>query len=615
MRNKKILFIILPIIIILVIGATLAILYFTTDMFKGSDVLFAKYFSQNGELLDIVKNPNAEEQRNFKANNTYTMTGDLTTTVQDGANSQEVKAVTATRHDANTGRTYSEITLKNGEADTLKVSYINSGDVYAIKCDDIMANYIGIRNSELKKFAQNMGVSEAETQNIPDSIDLNAINNITTITEEQKTHITETYSKVISESISTDKYTKLGKTQISIDGTSYEVNAYQVTLDDATIKQIIINCLTTLKDDNATLVLISNKLSSLGMTSDYTDITKLSEAVGQIIVQIQNTNTTNSDITITVYENKGKTIRTELTINTNSTEEIGEFSNTTGDNTIALSTNASNTGKITIDKLELQNTAKAIITIEESQTSTTQNGITGETNESTPKTSISQVILQKTATDESITNDVTVIPDTNNTAQSMTMSTTLGKLNNNTISNTSSASVNISSDGINVQTVQSSYTQNIQAATEIEEIMELKNSNTVIFNNYTSAQLTPFLTQVGEKIAQVIPDKMGQLGIDITSNQNNGANTNGLINVSNNLIKIIQIVGTSGVSIANANGVDTIGIGTTAIGGIGIYIYNQSSAIVADTIQNTTSTVEQNTTIDNQTPTNTQELNNQNVAQ
>lgn len=614
MKKKKILLIILPIILILVIGATLAILYFTTDMFKGSDVLFAKYFSQNGELLDIVKNPNAEEQKSFKANNTYTMTGDLTTTVQDGANSQEVKAVTATRHDANTGRTYSEITLKNGEADTLKVSYINSGDVYAIKCDDIMANYIGIRNSELKKFAQNMGVSEAETQNIPDSIDLNAINNITTITEEQKTHITETYSKVISESISTDKYAKLGKTQISVDGTSYEVNAYQVTLDDATLKQIIINCLTTLKDDNATLVLISNKLSSLGMTSDYTDITKLSEAVGQIIAQIQNTNTTNSNITITVYENKGKTIRTELTINTNSTEEIGEFSNTTGDNTIALSTNASNTGKITIDKLELQNTAKAIITIEESQTSTTQNGITGETNESTPKTSISQVILQKTATDESITNDVTVIPDTNNTAQSMTMSTTLGKLNNNTISNTSSASVNISSDGINVQTVQSSYTQNIQAATEIEEIMELKNSNTVIFNNYTSAQLTPFLTQVGEKIAQVIPDKMGQLGIDITSNQNNGANTNNLISVSNNLIKIIQIVGTSGVSIANANGVDTIGIGTTAIGGIGIYIYNQSSAIVADT-QNTTSTVEQNTTMDNQTPTNTQELNNQNVAQ
>ncbi len=587
MKNKKILFIILPIILILIIGVVLAILYFTTDMFKTNDVLFAKYFSQNGELLDIIKNPNTEEQRNFKENNTYTMTGNLTTTVQDGANSQEVKAATATRHDANTGRTYSEIALKNGEADTLKVSYINSGDVYAIKCDDIMANYIGIRNSELKKFAKNMGVSEAEIQSIPDNIDLSAINEFTTITDEQKAHIIDTYSKVISESISKDKYTKVGKQQISVDDTSYEANAYQVTLDYATLKQILINCLTTLKDDNATLVLISNKLSILGMPSENTDITKLSETIGQLITQMQNTNIadSNTTITITVYENKGKNIRTELTVSTDETENIGEFSNATGNETIAITPITSMTAKVTLDKVEMANTVKAIATIEESQTSTTQNGIIGETSNGTPKTSISQVILQKTTTDGSVTNDITFIPDTNNTAQLMTMSTTLGKLTNNTISNASSTSVNISSDGINIQTVKSSYTQNIQAVTEVEEIMELKNSNTVIFNNYTNAQLTPFLTQIGQKIAQVVPNKMGQLGIDITNNQNNNGTlgTSNIANMSNNIIKIIQIIGTSGVSIANANGVDTVGIGATAIGGVAVYMNNMNNGIIVRT--------------------------------
>ena len=186
MKKKKILLIILPIILILIIATVLAILYFMTDIFRSNDELFAKYFSQNGELFDIIQNANTEEQNTFKANNTYIMSGDLTTTIQDGTNIQEIKATTSARHDLNTGRTYSDITLKNGEADLLKVSYINSDDVYAIKCDDIMSNYIGIRNSELKKFAQNMGMAEADTQNIPDSVDLVGISNIGKITEEQK---------------------------------------------------------------------------------------------------------------------------------------------------------------------------------------------------------------------------------------------------------------------------------------------------------------------------------------------------------------------------------------------------------------------------------------------
>lgn len=579
MKKKKILFIILPIILILIIGAVLAVLYFTTDMFKSSDALFAKYFSQNKNLLDIMKNPNTEEQKNFKTNNNYTMTGNLTTTVQDGSNTQEIIVETAGRHDANAGRTYSEMVLKNGEADVLKVSYINSGDVYAIKCDDIMANYIGFRNNELRKMAQNMGVSTDTVQQMPDSIDFTAINDMATITEEQKTHMIDTYSKVITESISSDKYTKSGKILISVDGTSYEANAYQVTIDGATLKQILINCLTTLKDDNITLVLISNKLSSLGIDTEYTDITKLSEAVGNLATQLQNETADNTNVIITVYENKGKTIRTEIELNTNKTETISSMANTTGEESAALSTSSDSNIKITIDKSENESTNNAVITITENENSNTQNAITGETNETTPTANAAQIILQKTVTEENATNSISIIPDANNTAQSVTMSTTLGKLANGTISNSSNASISISSDGINVQTVDSTYTQNIQAATEVDEIMELKNSNTIIFNNYTSAQLTPFLTQIGEKIEQVVPNKIGQLGVDLSSNSNgennNQTGTTNLINVSNNIIKTLQIIGTAGVSVANANGIDTVGIGTTVVRGVRIYTYNQ----------------------------------------
>ena len=554
MNKKKILFIILPIIMVLTIAVVITALYFLTDLFKSNDKLFAKYFSQNGELFDIIQNDNAKEQKNFKANNTYTMQGDLTTTIQDGTNVQEIKATTSARHDINTGRTYSDITLKNGEADLLKVSYINSDDVYAIKCDDIMPNYIGIRNKELKAFAQNMGMSETDTQNIPDSIELSGIGNIGEITEEQKQHLIDTYSKVISETISKEKYIKLDKTQLTIDGTNYETNAYQLTIDENTLKQIIINCLAILKDDNSTLVMISNKLSTLGLGSEYTDITKLSETIANFVTQNENANETSGDTAavITVYESKEKTVRTEIEL--------------------------TNEGKIIVDKVKEANTSKVIITVENNKMSNSTDITTGEAT-TTNTTDISQITMQKNISDANITNIFTFIPDTSNTAQSVTINTSIGKVVNNTVNSSSDIVLNISSDGINVQTIQSSYMQNIQATDQIDEIMELKNSNTVIVNNYKKEQLTPFLTSIGNKASQVIPNKIAQLGISIPVNQNENG-TNSLANSINSTYTIASMIGTAGVGIANANGIDIQGMAMTGTIGVGIYIYNSTNSLM-----------------------------------
>lgn len=580
MKNKKILLIILPIILVLVIGVTLGILYFMTDMFKSNSMLFAKYFSQTGNIVDIIKNQNAQEQHEFKKNNTYTMTGNLTTTVQDGTNSQEIKMTTAEKHDTNTGRTYSELTLKNENMDTLKVSYINSGDIYAIKCEDIIANYIGFRNNELKSFAQKMGITNIN--NIPDKVDFSEINKIVNLTDEQKTHIVNTYSKVILDSISEEDYTKLGKKDISIEGVSYETNAYQVTIDAETLKQMIVNCLTTLKDDNTTLVVISNKLTSLGVANEITDITKLSEKIGKMITQVQSVNINNINITIVVYENKGKTIRTEFIMDQKEEERIESITNTIPQETgIVSSTDNLTTSKLTIDKPETMNTSKAILSIEQSKASKTNNSIE-ETTNNMPITTMSQIILEKSTSDTGITNEITIIPDTNNTAQFIMMNTTIGKTND-TMNNSSEVTLSISHDGIDTQTIKSVYTQNIEKATEIEEIQELKNSNTVIINNYTKEQLTPFLTKVGEKISKVIPNKIAQLGIDILTPSNNSTNDASIKRLNSQIAKIAEIaeiIATSGISIANVNGLEIKDIVAAGTIGLGVTVYNENRTIL-----------------------------------
>ena len=523
MKNKKlpIIIIISILVVVLATAIVIAILYNTTDIFKSYDVLFAKYFNQNEELLSILENANYEEQKLFKNTNSYTSSGELLINIQDGtANTQKVKATTASRHDLNTNRTYSEMILKNGESDLIKMSYINSGDVYAIKYEDVLAN------QDLKTFAKNMGMSDSDVANIPNAIDFASLNSIAQITDDQKQYIKETYLPIIINNIDKNSYTKTSKSQISVDGVDYVTNAYTVTIDANTFKQIIISCLTTLKNDNTTLTIISNKLSSLNPM----DTSMLSQTIDTLIQQLENTEANKNEIKITTYENKGTTIRTMI--------EISDLS------------------KMTIDKLTQHNSKKVILTIGENE-STSSDNTTEQTNNTT---SAVQVILEQITTDSEVLDNITVIPDTSDTSEKITMSTSMGKVSNGTINNTSSVSIENAN-----QTVDASYTQTIQTASQVEEILELKNSNTVIVNNYSKEQLVPFLQSLGNRIKAIVPNKIEQLGIDIGLSQTNtgaSANYNVILNSLQNQEKAVGIIATSGLAIANPDNINIRNIAT-----------------------------------------------------
>ena len=553
MKKKKILLIVLPILLILIIAGVFGVLYLTTDMFKSNDTLFAKYFVNNEELLKISQNENIENQNIFKKSNTYSSNGELIVLIDDGTNIQEINAATATRYDMNTDRLYTEMNLKNGEADLLKVSFINSEDVYAVKCDDILGNYIGVRNSNLKAFARNMGLSETEIASIPDNIDLEAISKLAEITEEQKQHLIDTYSKVIIESIPKEKFSKAKDTVVTMEGTNYKTNAYILSLDENTVIQMLINCLTKLKEDNTTLSILNDKLSILGVEGT----TNVTTIIDEAITSLQNSEMTNDEIIkITVYEYKGKTLKTDIAILEKGQEMF----------------------KLSVAIVNNNNVQTANIILESKSNSYSGDIYNPADVESNTVVSVSQMTLKKTTTDTSTINETIIIPDTNNMAQYISMNNNVGKIQDNSINNSSEITISSSSDGINVETINASYIQNVQAMEQVEEIMELKNSNTIILNNYTIEQLTPFMTNIGNKISQVIPAKIAQLGVGMQNDTavNNGNGVSNITNTTNTTMRGLQAIGAAGMCVGNVNGVDTgyiAGIGTV---GMGIYIYNMA---------------------------------------
>ena len=559
--KKKILLIIIPIVIILIIAAIIAVLYFTTDLFKSNEELFWKYFAKNQDVFDVIKNDKQAEQSQFKTNNSYTSDGNLSLVIAQGENSsKQLDVVTTARHDVNTSRTYADATLKNGDIDLFKASYINSGDIYAVSCDEIFQGYVGTENSGLTQLAANFGI-----ENFPDSINVNEYTNLLDVTDEEWAHISETYLPVIMNVISEESYTKSSQ-EIQVNGQTYNANIYGIQITGENLKQLIINGLTTLRGDTQTLVMLSNKLSTLGLGIEYTDTSNLALKIDELIDNMQNV-TIEDNLYINVYENNGEVIRTEInlenTINlvydrTSSsssltidligtmTEQeiidesidntnITDANNMSGDVTTYNANNETDntaTNENVVDNedtiVSMENTESMNTTVEENVNGNSAlegNSIAGENNGITDSSdevidlsttqdksgSSTRIVITKNNTDNLTTNTIEIVPDSNIPNENITITINMSNVQNDSINNSYEIVTN-TINGEQTETLTITYDNNTIKADQVEEIPELTGSNTAIASNYDANTFNTFLTNWANLFMNKLSEKLTVLG-------------------------------------------------------------------------------------------------------
>lgn len=464
MKKKGLSLWIIILIVILILGAGAAggYLYFYTDLFKKPQELFWKYLSQEKELLKIFENEYDAQQTEAWKNSSYVSSGSLTTLIQKGTEKKNINVTTATRHDNTTGRTYAEANLKNGQDSILTFSYINSGNVYAIKCEDILKYYIGIRNENLNELINKL--SDGIT--LPEGLlgEKIEIKNEKIITAEEQQQLLNTYLNIVKQNISEENYSK---------SKSNNVNTYTLKLEMDNIKQILSNCLENAKTD--TTILNTIKESNLLTETDFAQLIS-------ILKESINNNNSNIQTVITVYEKDGNTIKTDIIISVK--DELG----------------ATLQYIVTINNISTQQELKAEVLLEK----TDKTDATSENMISSTKIEVSKIIEEST-----ITNKYKIMPNVSKQNETYSIESKIGKLVNGSATNTFITTINDENS-----TIKATYNKNINKVEQVEEIMELKNNNTIIINNYSKEQLKPFVEKnvlskkdkITNKINQVVTE-------------------------------------------------------------------------------------------------------------
>lgn len=508
--TKKIIFIIVPIIILIITVIAVTVMYFTTDLFKSNEELFWKYFAQNESMINIIKNDKQLGQFKFKKDNSYEGNGKMSFSIEQGTgNIKKFDINTVSKHDAINDRNHTDVILKNGELNLFQVSLLRNKDIYGLKCAEVYQNYVGFQNVGLSQLAEKYGIDNAK--NLPDSIGFQEYTKLLELTEEQKNHLISTYLPIIKKNINKEEYTQ-NDSRITIDFSelnsniyTYDVTAHKINISGEKLKKILMDCANVLKSDTETLISISDILSAVGWKIECTDTASLSLKIEELVTKLSET-TIKNNLEITLYEYDGNLIRTSINFGTqfiitydkmDDTEMLTiDISNTTFTNTIEKTINAIETN----NKNE-ENISEDIIDLNQ----------TGEINEN--KESISRICIIKNDSTIATINEIRVIPDINNIEENITFTINMSNVQDGNINNSYTLILNRLIDNKR-ENIVVTYESNICKVEQVEEIEEVNSNNIVIANYYEPEAFMSFFSEYINIFRNKLAQKMVTLGFD-----------------------------------------------------------------------------------------------------
>lgn len=193
-----------------------------------------------------------------------------------------------------------------------------------------------------------------DSTNIPDKIESISLYDLLYIDSKQLERIIKEYSDIINSVINDEKFSKSSNVEINYNNEKLNTNKYTLSLTNKEILDLYIKLLEKLKNDDATLDIILDKINKISFNYSLEKLNKddLKNLIQNEIDNSKNNELEEKKYDINVYEYKNKTIRTELVSDGIDSIVINLFEtdNNNGKAEILFNTEYGNQQKITINK-------------------------------------------------------------------------------------------------------------------------------------------------------------------------------------------------------------------------------------------------------------------------
>ena len=244
-KNTKIL-LILIIIIVIIILAGVGILVFATDIFKSDKEMFFKYIADIGDSKKGFIDDGLKQYFEKKNNTPYNDEGEFSVNISSDNEQKKFENVNnfnisfSGQVDTANSKAAQNISLNYSNDVKFPINYKQIENKIGLQTKYVGSKFVAIETEKLNKFSEDLDDVESYGEMVDKLQKMGKVE----LTEDEKSHIKDTYITVINQQLEKDKFSKVKESDMS---------GYKLSLTGTDLQNVLVKLLETLKNDQTTV--------------------------------------------------------------------------------------------------------------------------------------------------------------------------------------------------------------------------------------------------------------------------------------------------------------------------------------------------------------------------
>lgn len=244
-KNTKIL-LILIIIIVIIILAGVGILVFATDIFKSDKEMFFKYMADIGDPKKGFIDDGLKQYFEKKNNTPYNDEGEFSVNISSDNEQKKFENVNnfnisfSGQVDTANSKAAQNISLNYSNDVKFPINYKQIENKIGLQTKYVGSKFVAIETEKLNKFSEDLDDVESYGEMVDKLQKMGKVK----LTEDEKSHIKDTYITVINQQLEKDKFSKVKESDMS---------GYKLSLTGTDLQNVLVKLLETLKNDQTTV--------------------------------------------------------------------------------------------------------------------------------------------------------------------------------------------------------------------------------------------------------------------------------------------------------------------------------------------------------------------------
>ena len=244
-KNTKIL-LILIIIIVIIILAGVGILVFATDIFKSDKEMFFKYMADIGDSKKGFIDDGLKQYFEKKNNTPYNDEGEFSVNISSDNEQKKFENVNnfnisfSGQVDTANSKAAQNISLNYSNDVKFPINYKQIENKMGLQTKYVGSKFVAIETEKLNKLSEDLDDVESYGEMVDKLQKMGKVE----LTEDEKSHIKDTYITVINQQLEKDKFSKVKESDMS---------GYKLSLTGTDLQNVLVKLLETLKNDQTTV--------------------------------------------------------------------------------------------------------------------------------------------------------------------------------------------------------------------------------------------------------------------------------------------------------------------------------------------------------------------------